>query len=103
MENSASSALDLNGQPILVGVAVRYLNTGTAGMVQAIRADPEGAWAQIDTTGLFYRTSALLIIDASELKDKTDAKKSVDTSELAQRLSQTGPQNVDIGQVTGGG
>jgi len=102
-EEQSLEALDINGDPITAGSAVRYLNTGTTGRVLDVREDDEGTWAQIDTTGLYYRVDFLVIIDPGELKEKKETEKAVDAEELARRYSQRGPQNVDIGQVTGGG
>lgn len=102
-EEESLEALDINGNPVAAGDAVRYLNTGTTGKVLDVRKDGEGIWAQIDTTGLYYRVDVLVIIDASELKQKKEVEKPMDTEEYAQRYSQRGSQTVDIGQVTGGG
>jgi hypothetical protein len=102
VENKYVEALDINGNPITAGTIVRYLNTGTVGRVLDVRKDDEGTWAQIDTTGLYYQVDVLLIVDASELKDKNKAEKGVmGTEEYAASQSSSPP--VDIGQVTGGG
>lgn len=103
VEEESLEAPDINGDPVTAGSAVRYLNTGTTGRVLDLRKDDEGTWAQIDTTGLYYRVDVLVTIDPSELKQKKETEKAVDTKELAQRYSLRGPQTVDIGQVTGGG
>jgi hypothetical protein len=102
VENKGVVALDINGNPIKAGDVVRYLNTGTVGQVLDVMKDGEGTWAQMDTTGLYYQVDVLLIVDASELKDKKKAEKGImDAEEYAE--SQSSSQPVDIGQVTGGG
>ncbi|WP_292462014.1 DUF2098 domain-containing protein [Methanolobus sp.] len=103
VENGHLEALDINGNPLMVGAAVRYLNTGTTGRVLDIKKDDEGIWAQIDTTGLYYIVDVLLIIDPGELKEKKEAEKGMDAEAYAQSYSQRDSQAVDIGQVTGGG
>ena len=102
-ENENLEALDINGDHIVAGAAVRYLNTGTMGRVLDVMTDDEGIWAQIDATGLYYKVDVLLIIDPGELKEKKEAEKGMDAEEYAQSYSQRGSQTVDIGQVTGGG
>ena len=102
VENGSVGALDINGNPITAGAVVRYLNTGTVGRVLDVRKDDEGTWALLDTTGLYYQVDTLLMVDASELKDRTKAEKGIMRAE-DYADPQSISQPVDIGQVTGGG
>ncbi|TGC09865.1 DUF2098 domain-containing protein [Methanolobus halotolerans] len=94
----------MNGDPVGPGTVVRYINTGTVGKVTEIKTDEEGIWALMDSTGLYYKVETLVVTDASELKVKAEtAKTASEAEEYMRRYGSAGPDQVDIGQVTGGG
>lgn len=98
------NAFDINGDPIEAGAVVRYINTGTIGRVTEIMTDDEGVWALIDSTGLYYKVETLVLTDASELKEKVETTKTAsEAEEYMRQYGSSGPESVDIGQVTGGG
>ncbi|HMK53875.1 MAG TPA: DUF2098 domain-containing protein [Methanobacteriaceae archaeon] len=57
---------DSRGKNIIKGVHVRYTGTGTAGEVLDIREDPEGKWARMDSTDLWYNARFLEVLKPEE-------------------------------------
>lgn len=95
-------AHDMNGNPIVIGSYVLYINTGSAGQVIEIKQEEDTTWVLMDTTGLYYNVEALVITDADAVKVKKEREEGeVDKDYLARQ--QTPERVVDIGQVTGGG
>lgn len=45
------------------GSLVRYTGTGTVGVVKVVKEDNGSTWALLDSTSLYYHTSALEPID----------------------------------------
>lgn len=54
---------DFRQRTIKKGAQVKYLGTRTTGKVQQIRLQGEHAWIQMDSTGLFYRSDYILVIE----------------------------------------
>ncbi|ETA68407.1 hypothetical protein MettiDRAFT_1876 [Methanolobus tindarius DSM 2278] len=97
-------ALSMDGSPIEVGSVVRYLNTGTVGIVTDLTKDEEGVWVLLDSTGLFYKPEVLVITDESELKGEMKERTSAEAAESYMRsYNAENEAGYDIGQVTGGG
>ncbi|MDG6243397.1 MAG: DUF2098 domain-containing protein [Methanolobus sp.] len=105
MEDSKEiDALSMDGNPIVIGSLVRYINTGSVGKVTDIMEEEDGIWVMMDSTGLYYKPQTLIIADPSELKEERIARVSAAEAEGYVRSSAAGPDSgVDIGQVTGGG
>lgn len=56
-------AKDFRQQIIKLGSNVKYLGTRTTGRVQQITVKGEHAWIKMDSTGLFYRSDYLILMD----------------------------------------
>ncbi|WP_292466526.1 DUF2098 domain-containing protein [Methanolobus sp.] len=105
MEDSAKiETLGMDGNPIEIGSIVRYMNTGTVGMVLDLKTDDDGVWVLVDRTNLFYKPETLVIADASDLKEEIKSRTSVkDAESYIQTYGAEDEAGYDIGQVTGGG
>jgi len=62
------------------GVRVRYPRTGTAGTVVRVEETDGNEFAEIDTTGLLYRTDQLVVIEG-EIEVKKKVRKTSDISD----------------------
>jgi len=62
----------MKAEEMRVGVQVRYPRTGTAGKVIRIEQLQGGLFAELDTTGLFYRIDQL--IPAGTMKGREEKK-----------------------------
>ncbi len=97
-------ARDVDGNPILIGSVIRYLNTGTVGRVLELKEDEDGVWVLMDTTDLFYKPETLVLADTSEIiKEKIERSSVKDAKSYLDKYSSVDDINTDIGQVTGGG
>lgn len=85
---------DPRGKNILKGVHVRYTGTGTAGEVLDVREDPEGKWAKMDSTDMWYNTRFLEVLKPEEyqkvkrretLKERVKAAEETDKEEMARQ------------------
>ena len=56
-------AYDINGTVIEIGTRVKYINTGTVGVVIDIKRDSDGEWVLFDKTDLYYNIKALEVTD----------------------------------------
>ncbi len=103
MEDSQTiEALDINGDVIVPGTVLRYVNGDTVGRAVEITGDEDGIWVLLDVTGLYYNVEALVITDPSALKAKHDGEKTeFNAKEYVKRFDSE--DTADIGQVTGGG
>jgi len=61
------------GLKIAIGASVRYVGTGTIGVVKAIDLANGKYWALLDTTNLYYDVNYLEPIEKTEIK-KMDKK-----------------------------
>ena len=62
------------------GVRVRYPRTGTAGTVVRVEETDGNEFAEIDTTGLLYRTDQLVVIEG-EIEVMKKVRKTSDISD----------------------
>ena len=65
--------LDCKGNTLRIGSHVRYTGTGTTGFVTDLMIEECEMWAQLDTTGLNYHTSTLVLIEpegVNKIKEK---------------------------------
>lgn len=60
--------IDACGKSINQGSYVIYEGTGTIGKVSDIKTIDEDTWAKIDTTDLWYKSSALQLVDNADKK-----------------------------------
>ena len=97
-------ALDVDGNPIVTGSVIRYLNTGTVGRVLEIKEDEDGIWVLMDTTNLYYKPETLVLADASQIiKEKIERSSVKDAKSYLDNYSSVDGINTDTEQVTGGG
>lgn len=68
-----------------IGQTVRYARTGTVGKIVSIPRDGDADYAELDTTGLLYRTDQLTEIAETAHKAKTERNVRKETAEEAAR------------------
>jgi hypothetical protein len=56
-------AKDFRQRIIKEGSYIKYLGTRTTGRVQQIKMKGDHAWIKMDSTGLFYRSDYLILMD----------------------------------------
>lgn len=59
-------ALDFRNRIIKQGSLVQYVGTRTRGKVDKISTKNSESWIRIDSTGLFYRSDYLVLLDGEE-------------------------------------
>ncbi len=69
MDSDDTNGDSTNGDGITVGSTVRYAGTGSVGKVKRIQERDHEQWARVDTTGLWYKASALEVL-GEEFKQK---------------------------------
>ncbi len=70
MDADGTNGDSINGDGIAVGSTVRYAGTGSVGKVKRIDERDHELWARVDSTGLWYKASALEVIgEESEQKE----------------------------------
>lgn len=96
-------ARDINGNPITIGISVRYVNRNTVGNVVDIKEDEEGVWALLDATDLYYKVDALEVIGAMVAKE--EAEKVATESEIEEYVKgqEEAATAEELSNVTGGG
>jgi len=73
-------ALDVNGRDISIGSYVRYINTGTTGIVKNILEKEGETWVLLDND-LMYRPEKLEIIEYKKKEDRVVKEKIEDIIE----------------------
>ncbi|AEH06718.1 DUF2098 domain-containing protein [Methanothermococcus okinawensis] len=64
-------ALDINHKEITVGSYVKYINTGTKGIVKDIKKEDDTEWVLLDND-LMYKPHTLEIIEFKEKKEEKE-------------------------------
>nr|QNO46985.1 hypothetical protein CLAIAILK_00047 [Methanosarcinales archaeon ANME-2c ERB4] len=62
MDSDGTNGDSTNGDGITVGSTVRYAGTGSVGKVKRIQERDHELWARVDSTGLWYKASALEVL-----------------------------------------
>jgi len=62
MDADGTNGDSTNGDGITVGSTVRYSGTGSVGKVKRIQERDHELWARVDSTGLWYKASALEVL-----------------------------------------
>jgi hypothetical protein len=62
--------LDCKGNTLRIGSPVRYTGTGTTGFISDLMMEDCEMWARLDTTGLNYHASTLVLIESERVKAK---------------------------------
>jgi len=62
MDSDGTNGDSINGDGIAVGDTVRYAGTGSVGKVKRIDERDHELWARVDSTGLWYKASALEVL-----------------------------------------
>lgn len=57
--------LDSNGKKINQGIMVKYTRTHTVGRVDKIISENGAFWVKIDTSGLYYRSEYIEVIEGN--------------------------------------
>ncbi len=96
---------DIEGDPINIGSTVKYINTGTIGIVTELKINEEGIWALLDTTQLYYQTSTLRLTQEHSHAPK---QRKATTGQAKEYLKEQAKEAMalsleDVSQVTGGG
>ncbi|NOQ28678.1 MAG: DUF2098 domain-containing protein [Methanosarcinales archaeon] len=62
MDADGTNGDSINGDGVAVGDTVRYAGTGSVGKVKRIDERDHELWARVDSTGLWYKASALEVL-----------------------------------------
>jgi len=62
MDSDGTNGDSTNGDGITVGDTVRYAGTGSVGKVKRIQERDHELWVRVDSTGLWYKSSALEVL-----------------------------------------
>ncbi len=62
MDSDGTNGDSINGDGVAVGDTVRYAGTGSVGKVKRIDERDHELWARVDSTGLWYKASALEVL-----------------------------------------
>jgi hypothetical protein len=70
--------LDVNGKKISNGLQVKYIGTHTLGKVDKILIKEEIAWIKLDSSGLYYRSDYIAVIEGKNapINPKSNRRKS---------------------------
>ncbi|MDR0767121.1 MAG: DUF2098 domain-containing protein [Methanosarcinales archaeon] len=74
---------DIRGREMKVGDFVKYINTGTVGVITEIMEDAEGIWALLDSTELYYKIELLELTDEIT---KAEAKRRSLESDIEEKI-----------------
>ena len=85
-------AKDFRQRIIKLGSNVKYLGTRTTGRVQQITVKGEHAWIKMDSTGLFYRSDYLILIDGD--MDLNKKSKELTPGEKVKKLKRISPTEI---------
>ncbi|MCL7415557.1 MAG: DUF2098 domain-containing protein [ANME-2 cluster archaeon] len=69
--------LDCNGNTLRIGSPVRYTGTGTTGFTTDLVFEECETWVRMDSTGLTYHSSTMVLIDADKVKVKGNYGKTI--------------------------
>lgn len=89
--------LDINGRKIIKGTTLKYLRTRTIGKAEDIRFDCGEAWIRLDSTGLYYLSEYLRVIEPLEKIKKR--KKSTPKEKFILNISKSKKQNKSTSNV----
>jgi len=64
--------LDFRGKKITIGTTLKYLRTRTTGKADEIRFNKGDAWVKLDSTGLYYHSEYLMVIEPLQDENKRD-------------------------------
>jgi hypothetical protein len=97
-------AKDFRQRIIKEGARVKYLGTRTTGRVQQIMVEGEHVWIKMDSTGLFYRSDYLLLVDGDlDLKKNNRKLNAQEKIEKLKRIAPTEISDHGDGPGYGGG
>jgi hypothetical protein len=82
-------AFDINHKEITIGSYVKYINTGTKGIVKDIKKEDNTEWVLLDNN-LMYKPNTLEIIEFEEKKEKE-----IDEKEIEEILEKENISGVD--------
>ena len=87
--------LDCKGNTLRIGSSVRYTGTGTTGFIIDLALEECEMWARLDTTGLNYHASTLLLIEPDGVKIKGKyGKHDPAVHEIVEEMKRKLPRNV---------
>lgn len=72
VDSGIIEASDINGMPIKIGTAVKYINSDTVGFVTDIKKDADGVWALVDKTDLYYKVEVLVVTEIGIRKEEKE-------------------------------
>ncbi|WP_292460908.1 DUF2098 domain-containing protein [Methanothermococcus sp.] len=84
-------AFDINHKEIIIGSYVKYINTGTKGIVKDIKKEDDIEWVLLDNN-LMYKPDTLEII---EYEKKKEEEKEIDEKEIEEILEKEEISDVD--------
>ena len=93
--------LDVNGKKIKSGLRVKYIGTHTTGKIDKILIKENIAWIKLDSSGLYYRSEYIEVIEDNEILNPKKKKNS--KSEKFKVRSPTEISDPEDGPGYGGG
>ncbi|HIH93615.1 TPA: DUF2098 family protein [Methanosarcina acetivorans] len=98
------TAVGRNKKPILVGNAVKYVNSDTVSRVSEIKKDEEGnVWVLLESTDLWYREETLEYTDLKPAEKREQREFTAKELEERFRKERETMQTYDLGKAGGGG
>jgi len=89
--------IDCNGNTLHIGSPVRYTGTGTTGFIIDLEFEDCEMWVRLDSTGLTYHSSTIVLIDADKVKVKRNyGKTNPSVTEMREEMKRK-----LLGEVTG--
>jgi hypothetical protein len=89
--------IDCNGNSLRIGSPVRYTGTGTTGYIIDLEFEECEMWVRLDSTGLTYHSSTVVLIDANKVKGKGNyGKTTLSIDEMREEM-----ERKLLGEVTG--
>ncbi|MBN1133682.1 MAG: DUF2098 domain-containing protein [Methanosarcinaceae archaeon] len=86
VDSDIIEASDINGTPIQIGTAVKYINSDTEGIVTDIKKDAEGVWALVDAKDLYYKVETLIVLEKSVTKIREEKERQFTANDAAEYI-----------------
>ena len=98
-------AFDAREKEIALDSHVRYVDTGTIGIVIDIRSRDGSDWVLIDKTNLWYQSNLVELLDEKDLKKKYNDRDNdeIDIEALKDKAASLENMEMDSSVAEGGG
>ena len=86
VDSDIIEASDINGTPIRIGTAVKYIHSDTEGIVTDIKEDADGVWALVDAKNLYYKVEALIVLEKNVTKIREEKERYLTADDAAEYI-----------------